>query len=427
MEIEKISMLVNNENNIEGILIKYKNNNRVKYYSEYAGNLSEEDKEDFCILVTRILFSSKCNEKTEFVYPNDKKYPCLSDSILEHSKDDYCFGSPEHALLMSTLSIGVASSYINPVLFLGEIIPGVIATSVGTISSLKGIRDTNKRIKHFGKTARQKFLRNVYAVALGLNLLSTTAIGAMAGYHEFNKTQLEKDIDDFIAKKDDSIENPFDLDIDYSNTTRIELLMTAITENPNLNEEDKNILYSFKKLLQRNPYIDYYQVYEKFASLGIIYTDEKDKDLSQATYDIKDNYIIDYEFINEGDYHQEEISKLAMNIIGSFYDYKNLNNGMKELLIEMYITPDPYDSYQTRDKIIARCMEIIVGIDTLLKAYSTRDFGIIEEHLKEINDSEEDYEGLVKILKDELVTTEQIFDAYDKYTQPKNKEFVKTK
>jgi len=51
----------------------------------------------------------------------------------------------------------------------------------------------------------------------------------------------------------------------------------------------------------------------------------------------------------------------------------------------------------------------------------------IEEHLKEINDSEEDYEGLVKILKDELVTTEQIFDAYDKYTQPKNKEFVKTK
>ena len=203
--------------------------------------------------------------------------------------------------------------------------------------------------------------------------------------------------------------------------------MTAITENPNLNEEDKNILYSFKKLLQRNPYIDYYQVYEKFASLGIIYTDEKDKDLSQATYDIKDNYIIDYEFINEGDYHQEEISKLAMNIIGSFYDYKNLNNGMKELLIEMYITPDPYDSYQTRDKIIARCMEIIVGIDTLLKAYSTRDFGIIEEHLKEINDSEEDYEGLVKILKDELVTTEQIFDAYDKYTQPKNKEFVKTK
>ena len=72
-------------------------------------------------------------------------------------------------------------------------------------------------------------------------------------------------------------------------------------------------------------------------------------------------------------------------------------------------------------------MEIIVGIDTLLKAYSTRDFGIIEEHLKEINDSEEDYEGLVKILKDELVTTEQIFDAYDKYTQPKNKEFVKTK
>ena len=369
MEIEKISMLVNNENNIEGILIKYKNNNRVKYYSEYAGNLSEEDKEDFCILVTRILFSSKCNEKTEFVYPNDKKYPCLSDSILEHSKDDYCFGSPEHALLMSTLSIGVASSYINPVLFLGEIIPGVIATSVGTISSLKGIRDTNKRIKHFGKTARQKFLRNVYAVALGLNLLSTTAIGAMAGYHEFNKTQLEKDIDDFIAKKDDSIENPFDLDIDYS----------------------KNILYSFKKLLQRNPYIDYYQVYEKFASLGIIYTDEKDKDLSQATYDIKDNYIIDYEFINEGDYHQEEISKLAMNIIGSFYDYKNLNNGMKELLIEMYITPDPYDSYQTRDKIIARCMEIIVGIDTLLKAYSTRDFGIIEEHLKEINDSEEVY------------------------------------
>lgn len=429
-EIEEIKMLVNSDNVIEGILIKYLENRKHKYCAEHVNFIfTKKDEKDFNLLVTRILFDSNCNKKTKFVYYGDNNFYNTYELIRKNKLDDRSIMNDSFLTFYGCIS---------------QMMP--IAALAGVLS-IKHLHDINKRIKVFGKTVRTKTKRKLYATIIALNLLSNS----IYCYNELTKTQLEKDVEDFKSHKDDSIENPFDLDIDYNNDAKIELLMTAIKENPNLEDTDKAILYKFKSFFKDNPYIDYKYLYDKFANLGIIYTEEKNE-YNDATYFVKDDYIIDYEYIGEGKYHQEEISHLLMGLIGSFEDYPCLSRGMQEYLTKYYITKDientrstysetvPNFMLDTYSETVANFMLETVGKETLLEAYSTNNFGIIEEKLKEINDNEEDYNRLIYILKNpepytwhnfyynDWLDIKNRYDCYNRhYTESKDSGFQKSK
>lgn len=425
-EIEKISILVDNENTVEGILIKCIENNKKKYYSEYVGNKFKEEKDEFYLdefylLVTKILFNNNCNKKTEFIHFDDIRYTRIKELIYEHNMTKNT--RFKAAVAWSLTCFGFGSPLTGT--------PSMIYKLLGVSTSIAGLHNINSKIEMFGKSKLKNMLRKFYAITLGLNILSTS----IAGYQEFTKTQLERDIEDFIENKDSSIENPFDLDIDYTNSTKIELLMTAIKENPHLKKSDKAILYNLKRLFQTIPYftdqdIDYQDLYNKFAGLGIIYTEEKDGSYGVG-YVKEDNYIIDYDCINEEkNYHIVEISIALIDMIGSLDGYEGLNKGIQRLLINTYVVPE-YFANETKEDVIAKQMYQIVGKDKLFQAYFDRDFHIIEKTLKEINNSEEDYEQLVTILNNQFNNESdpigEINHTFDNYKVKKNKEFQKTK
>lgn len=381
--IEKIYLLVDDENIIEGILIKYRKKDKIKYYAEEISTKSKNEKADFNEAIVNILFNSKYNKKTEFVYCDDEQYRDISNLIDEYQNANF--------ERKSISFLGIFFSII-----------GLLARKPsfgGIFFSLESLLFTNKSIKMMGATERKKSLKIFYTVLLGINLVSAS----VNGYNKLTQTQLEKDIESFKDSKD-TIDNPFDSKKDYSDEEKIELLMYAIKENPYLKSEDKYILFKLRDFFEQNPYIDFKDVYERLISLGIIYTEEKNEEVD-ATYFHKDNYIIDYDYHNESyqltlwkTKHELEIGDLILGSIGSLEEYEGLNMGMTRLLALEYLDyTTPNGGYG--NIMLARLMTEIVGKDKMLAAYMTNNFDIIKKELKRINDSEEDFNRLSSILK----------------------------
>lgn len=429
-EIEKIYILINSNDIIEGILVEYIEQKfgkkEKKYYSEHIIKCySKREKRDFSLLVAKILLSSINDEKIEYIHQkNEYSYSNLRDKILWNH-----YYTPLEPIY------GIISTSCTALGCIGSVLPVQI---LGALASKSGLNHINDSISTLGKNARKKVLKRFYAMLLGINLLSI----AIPSYQELTKSQLERDIDNFIDHKGKAFifkKNPFDFDIEYTNDEKIELLMNAIEENPYLEKKDKDILYQFKSLLQDNPYIDYQNVYEKFMRLGIIYTEEKYieeekismQDPPEVLYDKELNYIIVYHTVNEGNDHQKEISNLLMNIIGEFEGYSCLNRGMQKLLTDLYITKD--NSNTSYDKLVARLMLLTVGKEKLFEAYSTKNFEIIEQCLKEINDSEENYEQLLTILRNDdseeyksKKDTINVYETFVNYIDSKNRELTRS-
>ena len=175
------------------------------------------------------------------------------------------------------------------------------------------------------------------------------------------------------------------------------LVISAVLENDNLTEEEKEYIYNLVDLLNDNPYLDKTYAYKNLREVDITYGITPDKDYRKAvigtyTDELNKIEIIDKEYRDETMYHE-----LIHCVYGDDYIVKVpsfFNEGMTELLTNEYFSENPFLeelSYPFEVTMVKILCELI-GEDKVLEAYSKEDISIVEKELKEkigINDPEE--------------------------------------
>lgn len=198
-----------------------------------------------------------------------------------------------------------------------------------------------------------------------------------------------------------------------------DLILTAAINNPNLNENEKQMIYSLVDLIEDNPYINKKTAYANLRDLDIIPNAER-KDVDECTvgrYIPQNNTIELYEEDVDNNILRHELVHCIFYNSHTFIVPRYLSEGVTELLIDEYFTEEPFveDSSYPYEIAMVKILCEMIGSDAVLEAYSTGDLRILYNKLCEvmdkksalkyldlINDMFEDYNRNGKVSLDDM-------------------------
>lgn len=227
----------------------------------------------------------------------------------------------------------------------------------------------------------KSFLK-MYLYSLTASVITLTAVDLYAykdNIYYHNEIKLS---DKEIEEMEELVSETVGEEITINNNS---IVLDAVIENENLTESEKEFIYSYKNLLEDNPYLDKTNAYNNLKKLDIIYDKNADygKDV-MGVYINTDNEIT----IIEDTPEKGTISHEVIHCIYSHRYIKRLprffNEGMTEILANEYFSKNPFKettSYPYEITMVKILCEI-VGEDKVLEAYSKEDMTIVEEELR---------------------------------------------
>lgn len=201
-----------------------------------------------------------------------------------------------------------------------------------------------------------------------------------------------------------NLDNPFSDPNHFVTTTEAEvnLLMEAFQNNPMLEDTDVEIALALKKYLEENPYCNYEELYQEFATLITINDSHRytvtGNNYNAAEYNREENIITMYVTPSKKHY----IGGLEHELIHKtgYLDNIMLNEGMASLIQAEYMNygmvSDAYYDHVLMTKIFCE----LITPKKMLEAYSKRDMSIIKQEMLKINSNEEDYNNLMNAMQE---------------------------
>lgn len=284
------------------------------------------------------------------------------------------------------------------------------------------------------KRERLKTIRNIILTSAAVSIIANSGMKIVLNrdyvhniYNSKNLkvSELEKEELFKMLEEESGLEN---LDDDR------DLILTAVIDNPNLTEEEKQIIYKLVDIIEDNPYINKKTAYANLKKLDIKHID-RDKNVSD---DINGAYLpINNEiniYVEDDDYTilLHEIIHCIFTNSSSYSLPRYLSEGTTELLVDEYFTETPFveENYYPYEIAMVKILCEMVGPDVVLEAYSTGDMSIICNKLTEVMNEDsaknyldllnkmfEDYNREGKIVLDDmstfLATTNDYFKAKD--------------
>lgn len=418
------------ENKVSKLLIQYESEEgKFKYNLDMISSYSStQEQTAFQQKVLGILFSDNYKGKIEFVYEGDDKYFDIEeivkyDMLLNLKNEDAKEEKKSSiiSLILTILSFPLSTLYSTLFNMTSSL------WSIVAIMNNWDIKDKSKELR-INSPKFHTLKRRLYLLMLVWNLSS---IGSNIYLNSSKiKNDIVKDWNKFkitmettkigFQRKFDDIENPFEDMKDVTEENKVDLLLSAFSNNKFLSEDDKEIAMGLEKLLRDNPYINYQELYDKYVEIAIIYTDLQ-FELGQATYNSTDNIITDYSYTEElkkyEDYHQTEMFHEFIHVIGKLYEFRVFNEGMTELLKIEYGKEEleKYSVYWC-ERMATEILINLVGSDTVLKVFTTGDLTEMEEKLKAINPNPKTYKDLLEFLNMDSISEDDIVKALSPYT-----------
>jgi hypothetical protein len=169
------------------------------------------------------------------------------------------------------------------------------------------------------------------------------------------------------------------------------LLYYAAYKNNNLSDEEKETIYNFQDLIDDNPYIDREDAYYALRNLTISYEDLPDN----YTYKVLGDYRRVYDAIRIFGENTDD-TVLTHELIHCIFSNDSnadlprwFKEGMTQLLNSEYFSPVPYEeleNYPYQVTMVKLLCEM-TSSDVVLKAYTTGQYDLIKDSLKEKMDS----------------------------------------
>ena len=167
-----------------------------------------------------------------------------------------------------------------------------------------------------------------------------------------------------------------------------EIVLGAVVNNKNLNEEEKQIIYEYDDLLEDNPYLVKSTAYNNLEKLDIIYDKDAGEEYGEevlGVYIQGDNEITIIKENSDNDTIHHELvhciySQNYFETLPKFF-----NEGMTELLTNEYFSDNPFIeeySYPFEVTMVKMLCEL-VGEDVVLETYSKEDLSILENAIRE--------------------------------------------
>lgn len=165
-------------------------------------------------------------------------------------------------------------------------------------------------------------------------------------------------------------------------------LLNAILKNPNLSDSEKDLFYNYIDLIKDNPYLDKEEAYNSLLNVDILY------EARPLIYDrdVLGVYIYDLESIGVFDDDEEKSTLIHEGIHCIYCNEKTYDlptyfkEGMTELLANEYFSSSPFvelKSYPFEVAAVKMLCEV-TSTDTVLKAFSLGDMGIIAEEIASV-------------------------------------------
>lgn len=412
------------ENKVSKLLIQYESEEgKFKYNLDMISSYSStQEQAAFQQKVLGILFSDNYKDKIEFVYEGDDKYFDIEeivnyDTLLriknESSQEEKSFSII--SFLFTILAIPIPSLYLKLSFNIAAAL-GSLTTLIYNESEKEDSKELKIRVPKFHTLKRRLYLLmlvwNLSSIGSNIYLNSSKIKNDIVKDWETTKIGFQRKFDD--------IENPFEDMKDVTEENKVDLLLSAFSNNKFLSEDDKEIAMGLEKLLRDNPYINYQELYDKYVEIAIIYTDLQ-FELGQATYNSTDNIITDYSYTEElkkyEDYHQTEMFHEFIHVIGKLYEFRVFNEGMTELLKIEYGKEEleKYSVYWC-ERMATEILINLVGSDTVLKVFTTGNLTEMEEKLKAINPNPKTYKDLLEFLNMDSISEDDIVKALSPYT-----------
>lgn len=196
-------------------------------------------------------------------------------------------------------------------------------------------------------------------------------------------------------------------------------IFDAVVKNKNLTDEEKQLFYKCFDLIKDNPYLNKEEAYKSLLNVDIVY---KNRPVSMNK-SIQAVYI--YSLENIGVFEDDSVHRALMHeIIHCIYSNEKTANlpsffreGMTELLANEYFEANPFcetNSYMFEISAIKMLCEI-TSADTVLKAFSYGDMGIIADEMETTSgcsreEAMECFDALEKILSAERDKNGRIID-----------------
>lgn len=175
--------------------------------------------------------------------------------------------------------------------------------------------------------------------------------------------------------------------------------MEAFDKNPLINEEDLEIAITLKEYLEENPYIDHKELYETFATLGIIHSKNYSYENTAAVYFPNDNIIETFDMAYNSNLEYEDV--LEHELIHSTGRLENqlLNEGMASLLQAEYSNQHTINDSYYDHVIMTKIFCELITPEKMLEAYTKKDMQIIKDEMLKLNPNEAYYNNLIDAMQ----------------------------
>lgn len=171
-------------------------------------------------------------------------------------------------------------------------------------------------------------------------------------------------------------------------------LINAVLDNPNLNEEVKDVFCNVVNIIRDNPYINKEAAYHSLLNVEVLY---KNRPFSFSK-EVEGVYVEEYESIGifKDDPDYRILIHEIIHCIFSNDDTKNLpsyfSEGVTELLANEYFGESPFielENYPFEIAVVKMLCEV-TSPDAVLEAYSTGDMSIIAKEISSVSGTEEE-------------------------------------
>lgn len=165
------------------------------------------------------------------------------------------------------------------------------------------------------------------------------------------------------------------------------LVLSGISSNNNLSEDEKKIFYEFVDMLNDNIYLDKKKAYESLKKVDIVYEDNADDygyyNKIIGIYSKKDNQIKIFEEDNENNVKQHEIIHCIFSVVDNLDLPSFFIEGVTELLTNEYFASNPFIEVKSYpyEITMVKMLADIVGSDVVLETYSKGNINILKEAL----------------------------------------------
>ena len=256
---------------------------------------------------------------------------------------------------------------------------------------------------------RLKTIRNLALAGTIVTMITNAGIKMVLnrdyGYNIYNDKNLK-----ITEEEQDELVKILESESGRSNVdNERDLILTAVINNPNLDEYEKQTIYSLIDLIEDNPYINKKTAYANLRDLDIINT-TREEDIDENTvgrYLPANNTIEIYEEDVDQNILRHELIHCIFSNSHTFILPRYFNEGVTELLVDEYFTENPFveDTSYPYEITMIKILCEMVGTDTVLETYSTGDMSIIYNKLTEIMDKESarDYLDLINKMFEDYI------------------------